>query len=122
MKVYVLALIYSFLFQNVKFVVGNFPTRHDVFVVEKNKKIRSVPLTSLGRMSRTQCAALCMTFSDRCCEIAYITSTQECKLDQSGCCHTDFDYLSDSNLIHIDRKHMSKYNLFFLTLQKMGIF
>ncbi|XP_063420137.1 vitelline membrane outer layer protein 1 homolog [Mytilus trossulus] len=52
-----------------------------------------------------------MTFSDRCCEIAYITSTEECKLDQSGCCHTDFDYLSGSDLIHIDRKQMMKNTL-----------
>lgn len=111
MQVYVIALIYSFVlqnFQNVEIVAVNFQTRHEFFIVEKNKKSRSVALTSLGKMSQTQCAALCVKFSDRCCEITYITSTQECKLDQSGCCHSDFDYIFGTNLIQRDRNHIGE--------------
>ncbi|CAG2215575.1 unnamed protein product [Mytilus edulis] len=85
---------------------GNFQTRQELFIVEKNKKIRSVALTSLGKMSETQCAALCLKFGERCCEITYITSSRECKLDQSGCCHSDFDYISGTNLIQRDRTHV----------------
>ncbi|CAG2215574.1 Vitelline membrane outer layer protein 1 homolog [Mytilus edulis] len=109
MQVYVIALIYSFVFQNfqnAEIVAGNFQTRQELFIVEKNKKIRSVALTSLGKMSQTQCAALCVKFGERCCEITYITSSRECKLDQSGCCHSDFDYISGTNLIQRDRTHV----------------
>ncbi|CAC5414772.1 Vitelline membrane outer layer protein 1 homolog [Mytilus coruscus] len=105
MEVYVIALIYGFFFQNADIAVGNFRTRKEYFIVERNKKIRSVDLTTIGRMSQTQCAAFCVQLSDRCCEITYITSTQECKLDQSGCCDTDFDYVFGSNLLHPSSKY-----------------
>ncbi|CAG2225348.1 Vitelline membrane outer layer protein 1 homolog [Mytilus edulis] len=109
MQGYVIASICSFLFQNAVSAVGNYQTRTEYLRVEKNKKIRSVNLTVVGRMSESQCAALCVTFSDRCCEITYINSTQECKLDQSGCCHTDFDNLSGSSILHTSRKYVG-YN------------
>ncbi|CAG2236366.1 unnamed protein product [Mytilus edulis] len=105
MEVYVIGLIYGFFFQNADIAVGIFHSRKEDFIVEKNKKILSVDLTTIGRMSKTQCTAFCAQLGDRCCEITYITSTQECKLDQSGCCHTGFDSVFGSNLIHPSSTH-----------------
>ncbi|XP_071142289.1 vitelline membrane outer layer protein 1 homolog isoform X2 [Mytilus edulis] len=124
MQVYVIALIYSFVFQNfqnAEMFAGNFQTRQELFLVEKNKKIRSVALTSLGKMSQTQCAALCLKFGERCCEITYITSSRECKLDQSGCCHSDFDYISGTNLIQRDRTHVVNKTLSVTNGGSLGI-
>ncbi|CAG2250446.1 unnamed protein product [Mytilus edulis] len=59
-------------------------------------------------MSESQCAALFVTFSDRCCEITYINSSKECKLDSSGCCHTDFDNFSGSSILHTSRKFVDR--------------
>ncbi|XP_063419984.1 vitelline membrane outer layer protein 1 homolog isoform X2 [Mytilus trossulus] len=56
-------------------------------------------------MTESQCANVCLQNSDNCCEITYATSTRECKLAQSGCCHTVFDDESGSNILHSSRKY-----------------
>ncbi|CAG2250439.1 unnamed protein product [Mytilus edulis] len=56
MQGYVIASICSFLFQNAVSAVGNYQTRTEYLRVEKNKKIKSVNLTAIGRMSQSQCA------------------------------------------------------------------
>ncbi|VDI46449.1 Hypothetical predicted protein [Mytilus galloprovincialis] len=99
----------SFLFQNAVASVGNYQTRKESFKVEKNKKITTGNLTVVGRMSENQCAAFCVTHGDRCCEITYINSTKECKLDQSGCCRTDFVNASGSNILRPRRTYVD-YN------------
>ncbi|CAG2201466.1 unnamed protein product [Mytilus edulis] len=66
-------------------------------------------------MSESQCANVCLQNSDNCCEITYATSTRECKLGQSGCCHTIFDDMSGSNILHSSRKYGDFIKILFVS-------
>ncbi|CAG2236754.1 unnamed protein product [Mytilus edulis] len=81
MKLYTIVLISKLILQNASLTVGKYQKREENFIIESNKKIRLVNLTSVGRMSESQCANVCLQNSDNCCEITYASSTRECKLD-----------------------------------------
>ncbi|VDI40617.1 Hypothetical predicted protein [Mytilus galloprovincialis] len=66
-------------------------------------------------MSESQCANVCLQNIDNCCEITYATSTRECKLGQSGCCHTIFDDVSGSNVLHSSRKYGDFIKILFVS-------
>ncbi|CAG2201465.1 DDX20 [Mytilus edulis] len=115
MKIYTIVLILKLILQNASLTVGKYQKREENFIIESNKKIRLVNLTSVGRMSETQCANVCLQNSDNCCEITYASSTRECKLGQSGCCHTIFDDMSGSNLLHTRRKYGGYTKILFVS-------
>ncbi|XP_052093529.1 vitelline membrane outer layer protein 1 homolog isoform X2 [Mytilus californianus] len=77
-------------------------------------------LKVIGSMSKGQCAAFCVKNSDNCCEITYVTLSGECKLGPSGCCHTEFNNVSGSNLLHTSRK-FSDY-IYTLSVTNGGVF
>ncbi|CAG2233560.1 unnamed protein product [Mytilus edulis] len=115
MKLYIILLIFKLILQNASLTVGKYQKREENFIVESNKKIRLVNLTSVGRMSESQCANVCLQNSDNCCEITYASSTRECKLGQSGCCHTILDDMSGSNLLHTRRKYGEYTKILFVS-------
>ncbi|CAG2233561.1 unnamed protein product [Mytilus edulis] len=115
MKIYTIVLILKLILQNASLTVGKYQKREENFIIESNKKIRLVNLTSVGRMSETQCANVCLQNSDNCCEITCASSTRECKLGQSGCCHTIFDDMSGSNLLHTRRKYGGYTKILFVS-------
>ena len=110
MKIYTIVLILKLILQNASLTTGKYQTREDNFIIERNKKIRLVNPTLVGRMSETQCANVCFKNSETCCEITYATSTRECTLGQSGCCHTIFDDMVGSNILQASRKYGGKSN------------
>ncbi|CAC5404360.1 unnamed protein product [Mytilus coruscus] len=120
MQIFEIALILSFLFQNVRLTVGKYQTTKEFFRVDKNKEIRSMDLEVIGSMSKSQCAAFCVENSDICCEITYVTLSGECKLGSSGCCHKEFNNVSDSNILHPGRK-FSDY-IYTLSVTNGGVF